>query len=152
TTALRDALPWPLTADQRKAIREIFDEMTAEERMHRLLMGDVGTGKTVVALFAMLLAVENGYQAALMAPTELLVEQHHVTLTRLLAPLGIVPELLVGRLGAAEKKAVRQRLTSGEAPLVVGTHTLVQEQVEFAHLGLVVIDEQIGRASCRERI
>lgn len=142
TTALRDALPWPLTADQRKAIREIFDEMTADERMHRLLMGDVGTGKTVVALFAMLLAVENGYQAALMAPTELLVEQHHATLSRLLAPLGIVPELLVGRLGAAEKKAVRRRLTSGEASMVVGTHALVQEQVAFAHLGLVVIDEQ----------
>jgi len=142
TSALRDALPWELTADQRQAIREIFDEMTAETRMHRLLMGDVGTGKTVVALFAMLLAMENGYQAALMAPTELLVEQHHATLVRLLAPLGIVPELLVGRLTAAEKKAVRQRLTSGEAALVVGTHALVQEQVAFAHLGLVVIDEQ----------
>ena len=142
TSALRDALPWELTADQRQAIREIFDEMTAETRMHRLLMGDVGTGKTVVALFAMLLAMENSYQAALMAPTELLVEQHHATLVRLLAPLGIVPELLVGRLTAAEKKAVRQRLTSGEAALVVGTHALVQEQVAFAHLGLVVIDEQ----------
>src|SRR5690606_29741771 len=90
----------------------------------------------------MLLALENEYQAALMAPTELLVEQHHATLTRLLAPLGILPELLVGRMSAAEKRAVRQRLTSGEARLVVGTHTLVQEQVEFAHLGLVVIDEQ----------
>ncbi len=142
TSALREALPWELTADQKQAIREIFDDMTAEERMHRLLMGDVGTGKTVVALFAMLLALENGYQAAMMAPTELLAEQHHATLARLLAPLGIVPELLVGRLSPKEKTAVRQRLTSGEAPLVVGTHALVQEQVAFAHLGLVVIDEQ----------
>jgi ATP-dependent DNA helicase RecG len=142
TSSLRESLPWELTADQKQATREIFDDMTATERMHRLLMGDVGTGKTVVALFAMLLALENEYQAALMAPTELLVEQHHATLTRLLAPLGILPELLVGRMSAAEKRAVRQRLTSGEARLVVGTHTLVQEQVEFAHLGLVVIDEQ----------
>ena len=142
TSQLRESLPWDLTADQKKAIREIFDDMTAAERMHRLLMGDVGTGKTVVALFAMLLALENGYQAALMAPTELLVEQHHATLTSLMAPLDLVPELLVGRMSAAEKRAVRQRLTSGDARLVVGTHTLVQEQVEFAHLGLVVIDEQ----------
>jgi ATP-dependent DNA helicase RecG len=142
TSSLRESLPWELTADQKQAIRETFDDMTASERMHRLLMGDVGTGKTVVALFAMLLALENDYQAALMAPTELLVEQHHATLTRLLAPLGIIPELLVGRMSAAEKRAVRQRLTSGEARLIVGTHTLVQEQVEFAHLGLVVIDEQ----------
>jgi ATP-dependent DNA helicase RecG len=142
TSRLRETLPWELTGDQKQAIREIFDDMTATERMHRLLMGDVGTGKTVVALFAMLLALENGYQAALMAPTELLVEQHHATLTALLAPVGIVPELLLGRMTAAEKKAVRQRLTGGEAKLVVGTHALVQEQVEFAHLGLVVIDEQ----------
>jgi ATP-dependent DNA helicase RecG len=142
TSKLRETLPWELTADQKQAIREIFDDMTADERMHRLLMGDVGTGKTVVALFAMLLALENGYQAALMAPTELLVEQHHATLTALLAPVGVTPELLVGRMTAAEKKAVRQRLTNGDARLVVGTHALVQEQVEFAHLGLVVIDEQ----------
>ncbi len=142
TSRLREALPWELTADQKQAIREIFDDMTTDERMHRLLMGDVGTGKTVVALFAMLLAMENGYQAAMMAPTELLVEQHHATLTALLAPLGIVPELLVGRLSAKEKTAIRQRLTSGEAPLVVGTHALVQERVAFEHLGLVVIDEQ----------
>lgn len=142
TSALREALPWELTTDQKQAIREIFADMTQAERMHRLVMGDVGTGKTVVALFAMLLAVENGYQAALMAPTELLAEQHYHTLTTLLAPLGIVPELLVGRLGAADKKAVRQRIAAGEVPLVVGTHALVQESVVFARLGLAVIDEQ----------
>ncbi len=142
TSALREALPWPLTGDQKKAIREIFEDMTHEERMHRLVMGDVGTGKTVVALFAMLLALENDCQAALMAPTELLAEQHHRTLTTLLAPLGLVPELLLGRLTAAEKKAAHTRLRTGDTKLVVGTHALVQESVAFQRLGLVVIDEQ----------
>ena len=92
--------------------------------MHRLLMGDVGTGKTVVALFAMLLAVENDFQAALMAPTELLAEQHAATLEQLLAPLSLRPELLLGRQSAAEKQAVRGRLAAGQARLVVGTHAL----------------------------
>jgi ATP-dependent DNA helicase RecG len=142
TTTLRSRLPWELTADQKLATREIFDDMTKSERMHRLLMGDVGTGKTVVALFAMLLALENGYQAALMAPTELLAEQHYRTLSRLLAPLGLVPELLLGRLGVADKRAARARLTDGSTPLVIGTHALVQEEVAFLKLGLVVIDEQ----------
>jgi ATP-dependent DNA helicase RecG len=142
TTALREALPWRLTGDQRQALREITADMTAPDRMHRLLMGDVGSGKTVVALFAMLLAVENDYQAALMAPTELLAEQHQATLTSLLTPLGIVPDLLLGRLTAGEKTAVRARLRSGEARVVIGTHALMQDQVAFRRLGLVVIDEQ----------
>jgi len=142
TTALREALPWRLTGDQRQALREITADMTAPDRMHRLLMGDVGSGKTVVALFAMLLAVENDYQAALMAPTELLAEQHQDTLTRLLAPLGIVPDLLLGRLAAGDKTAVRLRLRSGDARVVIGTHALMQDQVAFRRLGLVVIDEQ----------
>src|SRR6267378_883484 len=142
TTRLKDHLPFELTGDQRHAVREITDDMTAPLRMHRLLMGDVGTGKTVVALFAMLLAAENGYQAAIMAPTELLAEQHDVTLTRLLEPLGIRPELLLGRMTAAEKAAVRERLAGGGARLVVGTHALIQESVSFRRLGLVVIDEQ----------
>lgn len=142
TSALRESLPWALTVDQRQALREITADMVAAQRMHRLLMGDVGTGKTVVALFAMLLAVENDYQAALMAPTELLAEQHQVTLTRLLAPLGIVPDLLTGRLTTHDKAAVRERLKSGEARVVLGTHALMQEGVAFRRLGLVVIDEQ----------
>jgi ATP-dependent DNA helicase RecG len=142
TTRLAERLPFELTADQRRAIREITADMTAPERMHRLLMGDVGTGKTVVALFAMLLAVENGYQAAIMAPTELLAEQHAATLTLLLAPLEIRPELLVGRGTAAEKAAVRERIAQGAARIVVGTHALIQESVRFHRLGLVVIDEQ----------
>ena len=142
TTRLRQALPWELTHDQQQALREITADMTAPDRMHRLLMGDVGTGKTVVALFAMLLAVENDFQAALMAPTELLAEQHAATLSRLLAPLEMRPELLLGRQTAAEKTAVRARLASGESRLAVGTHALMQESVSFRRLGLVVIDEQ----------
>lgn len=142
TSRLKGSLPWKLTADQQRAIREISGDMTAPERMHRLLMGDVGTGKTVVALFAMLLAIENDFQAALMAPTELLAEQHGATLAALLEPLGLRPELLLGRQTTAEKAAVRKRLASGQARLVVGTHALLQEGVSFKRLGLVVIDEQ----------
>jgi ATP-dependent DNA helicase RecG len=142
TTRLKEHLPFELTADQRHAIREIADDMTAPLRMHRLLMGDVGTGKTVVALFAMLLALENDYQAAIMAPTELLAEQHGATLTRLLEPLALRPELLIGRLPAAEKAAARGRIASGASRLVVGTHALIQEAVRFQRLGLAVIDEQ----------
>lgn len=142
TGALRRALPWTLTADQERALAEITADMTAPERMHRLLMGDVGTGKTVVALFAMLLAVENDFQAALMAPTELLAEQHAATLGALLEPLGIRPQLLLGRQTAAEKKAARGAIASGAARITVGTHALVQESTSFRRLGLVVIDEQ----------
>jgi ATP-dependent DNA helicase RecG len=142
TTHLKEHLPFELTADQRHAVREITEDMTAPLRMHRLLMGDVGTGKTVVALFAMLLAAENDYQAAIMAPTELLAEQHGATLTRLLEPLAIRPELLLGRMTAADKAAARERIAGGGARLVVGTHALIQESVSFRRLGLVVIDEQ----------
>ena len=150
TTKLKQHLPFELTGDQRHAIREITDDMLAPLRMHRLLMGDVGTGKTVVALFAMLLAVENDYQAAIMAPTELLAEQHLVTLTRLLEPLGgaggaggaLKPDLLIGRLSATEKAATRERIAAGVSRLVIGTHALIQEAVTFQRLGLVVIDEQ----------
>lgn len=142
TTRLKQSLPWSLTEDQQRALREITTDMTAPERMHRLLMGDVGTGKTVVALFAMLLALENDFQTALMAPTELLAEQHGATLELLLAPLDLKPELLLGRQTAAEKSAVKKRLQSGQARLVIGTHALFQEGVSFQRLGLAVIDEQ----------
>jgi ATP-dependent DNA helicase RecG len=142
TTKLRESLPFELTGAQKRVIKEIVTDMTAPVRMHRLLQGDVGSGKTVVALFAMLLAVENGYQAALMAPTEILAEQHAATLSRLLAPLGMTPELLVGRLAAGEKAEIRSRLRTGMSPIVVGTHALIQEDVTFHKLGLAVIDEQ----------
>jgi ATP-dependent DNA helicase RecG len=142
TTRLKQGLPWALTGDQQRALKEITADMTAPDRMHRLLMGDVGTGKTVVALFAMLLAVENGFQGVLMAPTELLAEQHAATLGKLLEPLAMRPELLLGRQGGTEKAAVRAKLASGEAHIAVGTHALMQESVSFRRLGLVVIDEQ----------
>jgi ATP-dependent DNA helicase RecG len=142
TTRLKQSLPWDLTSDQQRAVREIAGDMTAAERMHRLLMGDVGTGKTVVALFAMLLAVENDFQAALMAPTELLAEQHAATLSHLLESLDLRPELLLGRQAAGEKAAIRGRLAAGQARIAVGTHALMQESVSFRRLGLVVIDEQ----------
>ena len=142
TSALKASLPFELTAEQKRAIREITGDMTSDRRMHRLLMGDVGTGKTVVGLFAMLLAAENGYQAVFMAPTELLAEQHARTLTNLLSPLAIAPALLVGRLSASEKATVRAQLASGAARIVVGTHALIQDRTAFHRLGLVVIDEQ----------
>jgi len=142
TTQLRRNLPFELTAAQKRCIKEIVADQTAPVRMNRLLQGDVGSGKTIVALFAMLVAAENGFQAALMAPTELLAEQHAATLTRLLAPLGVMPELLVGRMSAAEKAAVRDRLAAGSSRLVVGTHALIQGEVAFHRLGLAVIDEQ----------
>jgi ATP-dependent DNA helicase RecG len=142
TTRLKEHLPFDLTTDQRHAVRDIAADMTAPLRMHRLLMGDVGTGKTVVALFAMLLAAENDYQAAIMAPTELLAEQHYHTLSRLLAPLEIKPDFLSGKLTAGGKVAARRRLSSGASRIVVGTHALIQEGVTFQRLGLAVIDEQ----------
>jgi ATP-dependent DNA helicase RecG len=137
-----DALPFRLTEAQRRAWSEIRADMMGEGRMYRLLQGDVGSGKTVVAVAAMLKAVENGRQAALMAPTELLAEQHLRTLTRLLATIGVEPALLTGSVGGARRRAVLDGLRSGQTPLVIGTHALIQEGVQLARPGLVVIDEQ----------
>ena len=142
TTALKQQLPFALTGAQARVLREIVADMTSPMRMHRLLQGDVGSGKTIVALFAALVALENDWQAALMAPTELLAEQHLRTFTTLLAPLGIAPALLTGRMGAAERRAVATRLASYEPLLVVGTHALVQDATSFGKLGLVIVDEQ----------
>src|SRR5262249_39959165 len=142
TTRLREALPFQLTGAQMRATREIVADMVSDRRMQRLLQGDVGSGKTIVALFAALLAIENGYQAAIMVPTELLAEQHARTMTRLLAPLGIEPILLTGSLPTRERKAIAARLASGDPVLVVGTHALVQEATAFSKLGLAAIDEQ----------
>jgi ATP-dependent DNA helicase RecG len=142
TTKLREALPFQLTGAQVRAIREIVADMTSDRRMQRLLQGDVGSGKTIVALFAALLAIENGYQAAIMVPTELLAEQHVRSITRLLEPLGIVPVLLTGSLASRERRAVAERLASGEPVIVIGTHALVQEATVFAKLGFAAIDEQ----------
>ncbi|HZU89174.1 MAG TPA: ATP-dependent DNA helicase RecG [Stellaceae bacterium] len=136
------ALPFRLTGAQRLAIAEITADMAAPQRMMRLLQGDVGSGKTVVALMAMLAAVESGAQAALMAPTELLARQHHATLQRHAAAAGIEVALLTGREKGRARAAIVANLASGLAPIVVGTHALVQPDIAFRDLGLVVIDEQ----------
>ena len=142
TSGLRKSLPWELTNAQMRALREIVGDMTSSRRMHRLLQGDVGSGKTIVALFAALLAIENGYQAAIMAPTELLAEQHLRTMSTLLAPLGSAPVLLTGSLSAPERRAALARLSGSEPLLAIGTHALVQESAVFGRLGFVAIDEQ----------
>jgi ATP-dependent DNA helicase RecG len=142
TSKLRAALPYQLTDAQVRATREIVADMCSDRRMHRLLQGDVGSGKTIVALFAALLAMENGYQAAIMVPTELLAEQHIGSMGALLAPLGVEPILLTGSLSARERKAISARLATGEPALVVGTHALVQDATVFGRLGFVAIDEQ----------
>jgi ATP-dependent DNA helicase RecG len=142
TSKLNATLPFELTGAQVRATREIVKDMTGPLRMHRLLQGDVGSGKTIVALFAALLAVENEYQAAIMAPTELLAEQHARTLASLLAPLGMSPLLVTGALSARERKAAATRLASSEPPVVVGTHALAEDATTFARLGLAIVDEQ----------
>jgi len=142
TSALKKVLPFTLTNAQTMAVREIVADMSSDRKMHRLLQGDVGSGKTVVALFAALLAMENGYQAAIMAPTELLAEQHARTFTRLLEPLGIEPVLVTGSLSSRARKAAAQKLASDEPVLAVGTHALVQDAAVFGRLGFVTIDEQ----------
>lgn len=142
TTTLAGALPFSLTKAQRKVIREITDDMCSPHRMHRLLQGDVGSGKTVVAVFAALLAMENGFQTALMAPTELLAEQHARSIGKLLEPLGIWPALLTGSQSAAARRENEARLASVEPVLAIGTHALVQQGTTFGKLGLAIVDEQ----------
>ncbi|HZP80035.1 MAG TPA: ATP-dependent DNA helicase RecG, partial [Chthonomonadaceae bacterium] len=139
---LKEIVPFELTGAQQRTIAEIAADMSSGRAMNRLLQGDVGSGKTMVALASMLMAVENGYQAALMAPTEILAQQHAIVLRRLLEPLGLAVELSLGSQTVKEKAGVRDRLLSGQSRLVVGTHALIQEGVEFARLGLVIIDEQ----------
>jgi ATP-dependent DNA helicase RecG len=139
---LRAALPWALTAAQERVWEEIRADMAAPYPMHRLLQGDVGSGKTIVAALGVLTAVEAGLQAAVMAPTEILAEQHFMTFRRLLEPLGVPVALLTSALKGRERAARRAALAAGETRCVVGTHALVQEAVEFRRLGLVVVDEQ----------
>ncbi len=142
TTELRKSLPYRLTGAQMRALREIFADMSSPRRMHRLLQGDVGSGKTVVALFAALLAMENDCQAAIMAPTELLAEQHAHSIGALLAPLGIRPVLLTGSQSVGERRDAEARIASDEPLLAVGTVALIQEAIRFGRLGLAVVDEQ----------
>ena len=131
-----------LTGSQRQALAEIAGDMKSPHRMMRLLQGDVGTGKTVVALLAMLIAVESGAQAALLAPTEILARQHRQTLTRLAVPAGVEIGLLTGREKGRARDSMLASLASGLTPIVVGTHALLQDDVVFRDLALAVIDEQ----------
>ena len=142
--ALREILPFHPTAAQKKAFAEIVADMRAATPMRRLLQGDVGSGKTIVAFESMLVAIENGYQAALMAPTEILATQHYLAARKLLGNASkryrIV--LLTGSLDEDHKRQARAQINRGEAQLVIGTHALIEEKVEFDNLGLVVVDEQ----------
>ena len=149
-------LPFELTGAQNRVMEEIREDMKTECSMNRLLQGDVGAGKTVVALTAILIAVENGYQAALMAPTEILAEQHFWTISRYLEDTGVTVVLLKGGQKGSKKRDSLERLAKGDVDIVVGTHALVQEGVEFKDLGFVVIDEQhrfgvMQRANLRQK-
>ncbi len=141
-TRYRESLPFTLTADQARATSEIDAELDREVPMQRLLQGDVGSGKTVVALHALLRAVEVGRQGALMAPTETLAEQHFLTIDELCGPLGVRVTLLTSSLRAKEHAAARQLIASGDAQVVVGTHALIEKEVDFSDLAVAVVDEQ----------
>jgi ATP-dependent DNA helicase RecG len=147
---LKDYLPFRLTAAQRKAFREIVADLTSGRVMHRLLQGDVGSGKTLVAFLAMAMVAETGGQAALLVPTEVLARQHAATVEKLLKGARGGPQLLLGPMKAAEKRQALARIASGEASYIIGTHALFQESVSFARLQLVVVDEQ-HRFGVRQR-
>jgi ATP-dependent DNA helicase RecG len=141
-SAIKRILPFHPTAAQKRVLKEIADDMRRPHPMSRLLQGDVGSGKTIVAIQSAILAVENGYQVAIMAPTEILATQHFLYCKEVLAPLNYQIELLVSARKAKEKLEVKRQITQGTAQLVLGTHALIQGDVEFAKLGLVVVDEQ----------
>ena len=136
------ALPFTLTGAQRRAVEDIVRDLKKGAPMNRLVQGDVGSGKTMVAAAAAYLTIRNGHQAALMAPTEILAEQHHASLSRLFAPMGIPVALLTGSMPPKEKKQIRQALAEGTIPLAVGTHALLSDATAFRDLGLVIADEQ----------
>src|SRR6266849_3571100 len=140
--ALKRILPFKPTGAQKRVLAEIAADLEKPVPMNRLLQGDVGSGKTIVAMQAAVIAMENGCQAALMAPTEILAVQHFLSARRILAPGGYRAELLISGLKGAEKSAALERIRSGEAQLVIGTHALIEDNVEFARLGFVAIDEQ----------
>jgi len=140
--AVKRILPFHLTPAQKRVLREIADDMRSPHPMNRLLQGDVGSGKTVVALLSMVIALDNGYQAAFMAPTEILAEQHYLTLRRLLSRCDYEVCRLTAAVKGRERAAALARVESGAARIVVGTHALIQQGVRFARLGLAVIDEQ----------
>jgi ATP-dependent DNA helicase RecG len=140
--AIKKILPFHPTAAQKRVLKEIAHDMQQATPMRRLLQGDVGSGKTIVALEAAIIAIENGYQAGLMAPTEILATQHYLSARRILAGTGYRIVLLTGSLDPERKREARREIAEGKAQLVIGTHALIEEQVDFARLGLVVVDEQ----------
>ena len=148
---MMESLPFSLTSAQRRVLDEIQRDMAAPRPMSRLLQGDVGSGKTILALLAMLMAFENGYQACLMAPTEILAEQHYFNMKNLLQPLGIEPLLLTSGTVRHEQEETLRKISEGSAGLIIGTHSLVQEHVQFGNLGLAVVDEQ-HRFGVRQRM
>ena len=135
-------LPFELTGAQKRVMHEIRNDMDSGRQMNRLLQGDVGSGKTLVALMSMLIAVDNGFQACIMAPTEILAEQHLATIQQMLKGTGVTAELLTGIVKGKRRADVLQRLASGQLHILVGTHALLEDTVQFAHLGLAVVDEQ----------
>lgn len=135
-------LPFDLTNAQKRVIREIRNDMGQPAQMNRLLQGDVGSGKTIVALMSMLLALDNGFQACLMAPTEILANQHYLGLSELAKPLGINIKILTGSTKTSDRRIIHQELESGELHIIIGTHALLENKVQFKNLGLAVIDEQ----------
>ena len=138
----RNHLPFDLTNAQKRVVREIRDDMASGRQMNRLLQGDVGSGKTLVALMAMLIAIGNGYQACIMAPTEILAEQHLTTIRQMLGDMDIHVELLTGVVKGRRRTDILDRLSKGEIDILVGTHAVIEDAVVFARLGLAVVDEQ----------
>ena len=138
----RECLPFDLTGAQKRVIKEIRADVNTGRQMNRLVQGDVGSGKTLVALMSMLLAVDNGLQACLMAPTEILATQHYETISSMLANIGVSVALLTGSTGKRERERIRAGLTDGSLQLLIGTHALIEDTVQFKQLGFVVIDEQ----------
>lgn len=137
-----DNLPFQLTAGQQKVLEEVFADMEQSHSIHRLIQGDVGSGKTVVSMVLMYIAVLNGYQATLMAPTEILAKQHWESFQERFSPLGIQVKLLSGSTPTSEKEEILQELKAGNIDILIGTHALIEDRVEFAHLGMNVVDEQ----------
>jgi len=135
-------LPFPLTEAQKRVIREIRHDMRGEIQMNRLLQGDVGSGKTIVALFACLIAIDNGYQAAIMAPTEILAKQHYNAVSELLTKIGVRVELLTGNIKPSVRKRILEDLFGGDIDIIIGTHALIEPTVVFKNLGIAIIDEQ----------
>ncbi len=140
--AIKKILPFHPTAAQKRVLKEIAEDMGKPHPMRRLLQGDVGSGKTIVSFEAAIIAMENGYQAALMAPTEILAQQHYFSARRILEPAGYRVVLLTGSLESDRKRDIRRHIARGDAQFIIGTHALLEEKVEFAKLGLVIVDEQ----------